>query len=338
MATPNPKTDSANQGAGRVSLVTGANGKTGKELIKMLLNKGDRVRALVKRRESIMQLPPGVVPFLGDVTDAAVMDEACKGVDNVYHLAAIVSQYRAITEEIMKVNVEGTVNIMRACEHNHVKHVVFLSSLDVYGHIRTENLTEDSELKPKDRYGLSKVLAEREVLKYTGKVPFTIFRIGQIYGPGFEHYFYKVFHAIQTQKAAIIGDGKNKLNLIHIDDALRAMLLATTNKVSRYKIYNLTDGQNYTQEQLFDFAADAMGVPRPTRHISRFIIKLVAKQKGIDSDELRFLTSSRIVDITKVKNELGFKAAVTLEDGASAFIKQFLDQGTKVNLSIDSVF
>ncbi|MDE1850716.1 MAG: NAD(P)-dependent oxidoreductase [Candidatus Micrarchaeota archaeon] len=338
MPTSNPKSGSTAPNGGRISLVTGANGRTGKELIKMLLNRGDRVRALVKRRDLIMQLPPGVMPFIGDVTDAAVMDEACQGVDNVYHLAAIVSQYRAITEEIMKVNVVGTVNIMRACEHNHVKHVIFLSSLDVYGHTRSESLTEDSELRPKDRYGLSKVLAEREVLKYTNKVPFTIFRVGQIYGPGFEHYFYKVFRTIQTQKAAIIGDGKNKLNLIHIDDALRAMLLATTNEISRYKIYNLTDGQNYTQEQLFDFVADTIGVPRPTRHISRFIIKLVAKQKGIDSDELRFLTSNRIIDTTKIQRELGFKAAVTLADGGSAFIKQFLDQGTKVNLSIDSVF
>src|SRR5690348_16766231 len=128
------QSDSQGQPIGSVSLVTGANGRTGKELIKMLLNRGDKVIALVKRKDSILQLPPGVVPLLGDVTDAAVMNEACKGVDNVYHLAAIVSQYKAITEEIMKVNVEGTVNIMRACEQNRVQHVVFLSTLDVYGH------------------------------------------------------------------------------------------------------------------------------------------------------------------------------------------------------------
>lgn len=336
---PTQTTQSDSQGAvGRVSLVTGANGKTGKELIKMLLNRGDKVLALVKRRDSILHLPQGVFPVLGDVTDAAVMNEACRGVDNVYHLAAIVSQYRAITEEIMKVNVEGTMNIMRACEHNHVKHVVFVSTLDVYGHIRNETLTEDSELRPKDRYGLSKVLAEREVLKYTGKVPFTIFRVGQIYGPGFEYYFFKVFRAIKEQKAAIIGDGKNKLNLIHIDDALRAMLLATSKEISRYKIYNLTDGRTHTQEELFNLAADLMKVPRPTRHISRFIVKLVAKQKGIDNDELRFLTSSRPVDTSRIQKELGFKAAISIEDGAGAFIKQFLDQGTRVNLSIDSVF
>ncbi|MDE1762455.1 MAG: NAD(P)-dependent oxidoreductase [Candidatus Micrarchaeota archaeon] len=338
MPTPKTQSDPQSPEAGSVSLVTGASGKTGKELIKMLLNRGDRVIALVKRKDSILHLPSGVVPFLGDITDAEVMKEACKGVDNVYHLAAIVSQYRAITEEIMKVNVEGTVNIMRACEQNRVKHVIFLSSLDVYGHVRSDMLTEESELRPKDRYGLSKVLAEREVLKYVDKVPFTIFRVGQIYGPGFEYYFFKVFRAIKEQKAAIIGDGKNKLNLIHIDDALRAMLLAATKPISRYKIYNLTDGRTHTQEELFNLAADVMKVPRPTRHISKFIVKLVAKQKGIDNDELRFLTSSRPIDTTKIQTELGFKPAISIEDGASAFVKQFLDQGTKVNLSIDSVF
>ncbi|MGI0141669.1 MAG: NAD-dependent epimerase/dehydratase family protein [Candidatus Micrarchaeales archaeon] len=331
-------TDSDSAKGAMTSLVTGANGKTGKQLIRMLLNRGDMVRALVKRKEFVLQLPQGVIPFLGDITDEHVLIDACKGVDNVYHLAAIVSEYRAVTEELMRVNVQGTDNIMKACEAAKVKHMVFLSTLDVYGHDRKEVLTEESKLDPKDRYGLSKVLAEKEVLKYTGRVPFTIFRVGQIYGPGFEYYFFKVFKVIRDQKAYIIGDGKNKLNLIHIDDCLRAMILATTNPMSKYKIYNLTDGRPYTQLQLLELAADIMKVPRPSRHISKFIVKMVAKQRGLDSDEIRFLTSNREIDASKVKKELGFEAKITVEDGAGAFIKQFLDEGAKANMSIESLF
>ncbi|MDE1869494.1 MAG: NAD(P)-dependent oxidoreductase [Candidatus Micrarchaeota archaeon] len=335
---PATNPDSSMPRPSKVSFVTGANGKTGKELIKMLLKRGDKVHALVKRKEYILQLPPGVIPFLGDINDINVLKDACKGVDNVYHLAAIVSEYQAGTEEIMRVNVEGTHNIMEACASAKVKHVIFLSSLDVYGHSRRELLTEESKLEPRDRYGLSKVLAEKEILKYTGIVPFTIFRLGQIYGPGFEHYFFKFFRVIRDQKAYIIGDGKNELNLIHVEDALHAMILAASTEVSRYKIYNLTDGKAYTQIQLFNFAADILKVPRPSRHISRFIVGFVAKQRGIDSDELRFLTSNRHVDITKIKRELGFSARVSLEDGAGEFVKQFLDQGTKENFKIGSVF
>ncbi|MDE1846358.1 MAG: NAD(P)-dependent oxidoreductase [Candidatus Micrarchaeota archaeon] len=324
--------------ASKVSFVTGANGKTGKELIKMLLKRGDKVHALVTSKEYILQLPPGVIPFLGDINNLAVLKEACKGVDNIYHLAAIVSEYQAGTEEIMRVNVEGTHNIMEAAKESRVKHVIFLSTLDVYGHSRGELLTEESRLEPKDRYGLSKVLAEKEVLKYTNVVPFTIFRVAQIYGPGFEHYFFKFFKVIKEQKAYIIGDGKNTLNLIHVDDLLHAMLLAASSEASRYKIYNLTDGNAYTQQQLFWLAADLMKVPRPIRHISRFIVGFVAKQRGIDSDELRFLTSNRNVDTSKILRELNFRATVTAEEGAGAFVAQFLEQHSKGHAKEESAF
>jgi len=91
-----------------VDLVTGANGKLGKELVKSLLKKGDVVRALVKSKEFIVDLPPGVVPYIGDITHQKVLDDACNGVDNVYHLAAAVSEYRYTTEELIHINVEGT--------------------------------------------------------------------------------------------------------------------------------------------------------------------------------------------------------------------------------------
>ncbi|MDE1762213.1 MAG: NAD(P)-dependent oxidoreductase [Candidatus Micrarchaeota archaeon] len=321
-----------------VSLVTGANGKMGRELVKMLIKKGDTVRAVVKRKEMVLQLPPGVIPYIGDVTDSRVMRDALRGVDNVYHLAAIVSEYKFGTQEIMRVNVEGTKNIMEACAANDVRHMIYVSSLDVYGHERHDVLTEDSKLEPKDRYGLSKVLAEQEVQKFTNIVPFTIFRPSQIYGPGFEHYFFKVFRAIKEGKMVIIGSGKNKLNLVHSQDVLDAFVLATSAPTSRYKIYNLTDGGSYTQEQLLNMAADMMKVPRPTRKISKLVVRIVAKQKNIDSDELRFLTSSRVVDISRIRRELGFEPKVSLQEGASEFVKEFLTQHDKAHMGIETLF
>ncbi|MDE1825517.1 MAG: NAD(P)-dependent oxidoreductase [Candidatus Micrarchaeota archaeon] len=322
--------DSANTGgsgprsSGKVSVVTGASGKMGRQLIKQLLWRGDTVRALVKRKEMILELPAGAIPFLGDINDQKVLETMCSGADYVFHLAAIVSAFKAATQEIMRVNVEGTRNLLDACEAGKVRHVVFLSTVDVYGHVRHDVLREDSKLDPRDRYGLSKVLAEEEILKYVDKVPFTIFRCAQIYGEGFEYYFFRVFRAIKEQKAYLIGDGQNKLNLIHVNDAINAMLLATTKRESIHQIYNLSDGKTYTQEQLFNLAADLLGVPRPSRHISRLIIKFVAKQRNIDVDELRFLTSNRNMDTGKIKGQLGFFAKVEIKDGAKEFVGEFV--------------
>ncbi len=82
-----------------VDLVTGANGKIGKELVKALMKKGDIVRALVKRKEQIVELSPGVIPYIGDITNQKELDDAVNGADNVFHLAGAVSEYRYTKKE-----------------------------------------------------------------------------------------------------------------------------------------------------------------------------------------------------------------------------------------------
>jgi len=157
-----------------IDLVTGANGKLGRELIKSLLKKGDVVRALVRSKENIVELPPGVVPYIGDITHQKVLDDACNGVDNVYHLAAAVSEYKYTTEELIHINVEGTRNVLDAAEKGGAKHFIFTSTVDVYGRKRRDVLTEESPLKPSDKYGYSKMLAENIVKEYANTLPYTI--------------------------------------------------------------------------------------------------------------------------------------------------------------------
>jgi nucleoside-diphosphate-sugar epimerase len=307
-----------------VNLVTGANGKIGKELIKALLKKGDVVRALVKRREQIVELSQGVIPYIGDITSPKELDDACNGVDNVFHLAGAVSEYKYTTEELMRTNVDGTRNVLDACEKYGVKHFIFASTIDVYGRKRSEVLTEDSERKPSDRYGYSKMLAEDVVGRYNNTVPSTILRIAVVYGPGFESSFFKIFKALQDQKVYMIGNGQNHLAIIHIYDVLQAMLLARINEKSKNRIYNVSDGTSYTQEYLFDVAADELKVPRPTRHVNELIVKLVAKNRGLNTDELRFITSNRVIDISRIRNELGFSPMVNIKVGGGELVKAFL--------------
>ncbi len=317
-------------GKPEVSVVTGANGRLGRELIKLLLKRGDDVRALVKRKEFIVELPTGVVPYQGDINDPKALDEICKDADNVYHFAAIVSEYKATTEEIMRVNAEGTRSLMEACEANEVGHIIFTSSVDVYGLNRKDTLTEESKLDPKDRYGLSKMIAEQVIRRYKATVPYTIFRMANLYGPGYEDSFFKIFKVIKDGKAHIIGDGQNKINLVHLYDVLQVMTLVRTKEVSKGNVYNLTDGNNYTQQYLFNLAADLMKVPRPTSNISKIMLKLVAKKRGLDADELRVLLSNRSIDISKAVRELGYKPMINIEVGGAEMVKEFMEREKKL--------
>lgn len=321
-----PFTIGGKEDSGEVSLVTGASGKLGRELVEALLKRGHRVRALVWRKESILRLPKGTVPFFGDITDPDLLGEATSGVDNVFHLASIVSEFKESTEVMLRVNVEGTRTVMEACEENGVPYLFYPSTLDVYGHKRSEVLTEESKPLPKDRYGHSKMLAEQMIMNFKSSVPSTIFRISVIYGPGFETSFFKIFKVIKEQKAHIIGDGQNKLSLVHTIDVLRAIFLAKLNQVSRGNLYNLTDGRTYTQQELYNIAADMLRAPRPTRKTNELLVRLIAKNRGVDTDELRFLTSSRIIDITKIKQQLGYEPSRSIEVEGMRLVKEFISK------------
>lgn len=303
-------------------LVTGGAGRLGRALTGELLRKGMDVRVLVQSDNDAVRIPAGVAPYVGDITDERALIRACRGVDMVFHLAAIVSQFREGPHEIMRTNAMGTRRVMEAARHAKARKVIFASTVNVYGRVRKELLTEESEPKPTDTYGLSKVVAEKEIMG--SGMNYTILRMATIYGPGFENSFLKVFKAIKEGKAYIIGSGKNHLPLVHINDAVSAFMLAASKKVSDRKTYNITDGREYTQEYLFNLAADLLGVPKPDKHISPLVVNIVAKARGLDRDEIRFVTSDKRIDISKAKKELGFRPKESVESGAGYLLNRFL--------------
>ncbi|MEM0201227.1 MAG: NAD(P)-dependent oxidoreductase [Candidatus Micrarchaeaceae archaeon] len=304
-------------------LVTGGAGKLGKYIISALLEKGVSVRALVKDREDVHNLPSGTIPFVGDITSQDLIIDACKGVDTIYHLAAIVSQRVGGHKEILRVNTEGTKILQEAADLSGVKKLILASTVDVYGSKRKELLTEESIPKPTDVYGHSKLLAEKQVISFHGNISYTILRMSAIYGENYKHSFFKIFKMIDNNKAYMIGKGNNSLSLIHIKDVARAMLLVRENSKSNNKIYNLSDGKSYTQEYLFKLASELLGKTEKIKSINEFIARILSKQANINVDDLRFITSNRLISIEKITNELGFHPNVDIKSGTKELIQLY---------------
>lgn len=312
------------EGTGRVVFVTGANGSIGRELVKALIDQGDEVRGLIRVKSMITQLPAGTIPFVGNLVDTHVLDEACEGADVVFHLAAIAREAGAKPGELMRSNVDGTRNLLDACKKAKVKRLIFTSTINVYGRKRADVLKENSAPAPTDKYGYSKMISEQDIA--ASGVPYTILRIATVYGPKTKTSFFKIFRAVKEGNMMIIGDGQNHLSLIHSDDLTRAMLLVENEPASRNKIYNVSDGVAHTQDSLVTLAAKLMGAPKPTRHVNEFIVKMLARQRNLESDELRFLTSNWVVDTGRIRSDLGFEPKVMIEQGGKELVDLFIKE------------
>jgi nucleoside-diphosphate-sugar epimerase len=168
------------------------------------------------------------------------------------------------------------------------------------------------------------MLAEKAVAE--SGVPHTILRVGNIYGQGYEPSFFKFFKAISEQNIAIIGTGRNHLSLINVEDVVRALLLVRDRRdVTTGEIYNLSDDEHFTQSDLINSAAEALGVEKPKRHVSEFLVSMIARQRDLDSNELRLLTSDLMIDSSKIKKELGFSKELHIRDGIKEMVKEFID-------------
>jgi len=150
------------------ALVTGATGFVGSQLAAALVQRGDQVRVLRRQKSSLIALEGlEVEHFYGDITERAAVEDAVRGCDVVFHVAALSSYWRARRDEIYRVNVEGTRTVMAACLSARVLRVVHTSSVAAIG-VRPDGRAAD-ETQPFDRreerfaYAHSKYLAEGEV-------------------------------------------------------------------------------------------------------------------------------------------------------------------------------
>ncbi len=323
-----------------VDLVTGATSKLGSLIVKKLIEKGHEVRVIIREEpttsEEWKKLPPGAKPYIADITlkrsgDEKNLQAACSGVNNIFHIASAVYNYKHTYDDFIEINVIGTENLINAAlSANKGKPVHFISagSVTVYGYRRPgEILTEESETHPESNYSKSKLMQEEVIKAYGNSNPelkYTILRYSTLYGPGYENSFFKVFKLLKEGALKYPGGAENHLPLVHVDDAVEAAVEASDSPKSLDSTYNVSDGDPHTLKELFDSASRLLGVPPPTKKVSLSLARIRGKISNLEYDEYEFLTSDRIISIDKISSELGFKPKVNLERGGAEMVGAFL--------------
>ena len=209
-------------------LVTGGSGFLGINLIRYLKERGHNITSLDMVNFDYTDMKDKIKIVTGDIRNKIVVNEASQDIDIVIHTAAALPLYRP--GDILSTDVEGTKNLLEAAEKNGIKRFIHISSTAVYGIPDHHPLYENDKLDGVGHYGKAKIMAEEECLKYRGKgmcVP--IIRPKSFIGPERLGVFDLLYDWANDGKGfPMIGDGKNRYQLLDVEDLCEAIYLCAT--------------------------------------------------------------------------------------------------------------
>lgn len=210
-------------------LVTGGGGFLGSEIVHKLLHQGHNVVILGRtNRPELAAL--GVEIHIGSLGDRSAVLAACKGCDAVFHVAAQAGVWGS-WQSYYATNVQGTHHVIDGCREQSVPYLVYTSTPSVV--FNGQPFCGENESLPYGRnwlchYAYTKALAEQAVLAAhePGKLQVCALRPHLIWGVGDPHIVPRIIERAHAGRLAIIGDGKNRVDITHVNNAAQAHLLA----------------------------------------------------------------------------------------------------------------
>jgi UDP-glucose 4-epimerase len=250
----------------------------------------------------------------GDITQIDILDAAMKGIDYVFHLAALwLLQCYEYPRAAFDVNIGGTFNVLEACIRNKVKKLIFSSSASVYGNALEIPMTEDHPYNNRTFYGATKIAGEhmcrafyeRYGLNYIGLRYMNIYGPRQDYKGAYVAVIMKILDRIDQGLPPIIyGDGSQSYDFIYVEDAAKCNILGLKSE-AKDSFYNVGSGVKTTIKELCEI-----------------LLNLTNSDLEIQYEPLgQTFVTNRIGSTEKAEKELGFKATTPLKEGLKRLIE-----------------
>ncbi|QRK10078.1 NAD-dependent epimerase/dehydratase family protein [Archangium violaceum] len=296
----------------RHCVVTGGLGFIGRALAEALVRRGDRVTLLA--RPGGARPPEGTTPWPADLRSTEGLEDALRGADVVFHLAANANTTRAIEEPRydFEVNVGGTFNLLEAALRARARRFVYVSSAAVYGTPERFPMDELHPTRPFMPYGATKLSGELlcRVFHHAHGLETVIGRPFCVYGPGedparamVEVSRFLRWH-LNGLPIPVLGDARRKTrDFVHVDDVVSALLLLAEAGQGG-EAYNIGSGEESSMEDLVRLVGEATGRPAT-----------LEERPHITDDTYRL-----VADISRLR-ALGYAPRVMLAEGVRALAR-----------------
>ena len=300
--------------------VTGATGHLGNVLIKELYKSGCRITSLILPSDKIEVIEPYTDIVYGNVLDYDFLKEVINNYDIVFHLAGMVEIGTGKKKKIYRINIEGTKNIIKVCQENHIKKLVYTSSVHAFkeaphGETMKEPVIFDPKLV-KGHYAKSKAIASSLVLNQNDENLETIIVCPSgVIGP----YDYKLSNTGQLFIDYLMGRLtayiKGSYNFVDVRDVVCGIIQAS--KLGKDKEVFLLSGHNITVKELLDMISEITGRKRIkfrlqywfifiTSYFAEIYYKMMKQKPLFTHYSLKVLKSNHNFDNSKAKKILKF--------------------------------
>jgi len=337
-------------------LLTGATGFIGSHIAEYFSGKGEDIKCLVRENSDVSFLKTlGVQMFTGDVTDEQSINKALVDCETIIHIAGYARDWGR-KKDFKRINVEGTLNILRAAKKQNISKVIITGSVSSYGEencfIKKDETSPYNSHYPcfldhvlpckMNYYRDSKAQLTVQSIEFANKnnLNLIIIEPAWVFGEReFQTGFFEYIKSVKNGTSLLPGSAKNKFHVIYAKELARAYFMAYKSNITGVQRIIIGNREAELQQNIYKIFCEKAGLKKPG-NIPKALIYPVALIMELFATIFKFknpplLTRGRVnmfydnieYDTTKAKKILGFETELKLDESIEKTVNWYKDKG-----------